>query len=430
MSEQQADDDVQETRTSACPHPEAVGKRWGDPIDEELQLDLQNYLDHWAELGPGEREGMLGPFQKVHLSGADVFWFAKRVRNEQGDVPDLHLEGASLAEVHLEGADLRFAHLEGVVLSAAHLEGANLHGAHLEGAALSWAYLEGANLGAAHLEGVKLSAAHMKGASFSAAHLNGASLIFAHLEGAAFRAVHLEGAALNAAHLEGADLSLAHLEGANLGTTWLDNKTVLTNAILDTTTCLRDIQWSGVGAVNLTGLDWRRVSRLGDETVLNSDASAEDFETAVRAYRQVAVQVRAQGLSEVADRFLYRAQVVQRFVLRKQRKFGGYLFSLLLALLAGYGYRLGRILIAYALIVIVFAAAFFASDVLSGQTPLTVQHAFDALQISLNAVHGRVFFAQFHLDTLQSWLATAESIVGIVIEGVFVAMLIQRFFAR
>ena len=34
------------------------------------------------------------------------------------------------------------------------------------------------------------------------------------------------------------------------------------------------------------------------------------------------------------------------------------------------------------------------------------------------------------LDTLQSWLATLESIVGIVIEGVFVAMLIQRFFGR
>jgi hypothetical protein len=40
----------------------------------------------------------------------------------------------------------------------------------------------------------------------------------------------------------------------------------------------------------------------------------------------------------------------------------------------------------------------------------------------------RVFFAQFHLDTLQSWLATAESIVGIVIEGVCLAMLIQRLF--
>jgi hypothetical protein len=43
-------------------------------------------------------------------------------------------------------------------------------------------------------------------------------------------------------------------------------------------------------------------------------------------------------------------------------------------------------------------------------------------------IHGRVFFAQFHLDTLQSWLATAESVIGIVIEGVFVAMIIQRLF--
>jgi hypothetical protein len=37
---------------------------------------------------------------------------------------------------------------------------------------------------------------------------------------------------------------------------------------------------------------------------------------------------------------------------------------------------------------------------------------------------------QFGLDTLQSWLATAESVIVIVIviEGVFVAMIIQRLF--
>ncbi|HEV8192689.1 MAG TPA: hypothetical protein VGP82_14580 [Ktedonobacterales bacterium] len=114
----------------------------------------------------------------------------------------------------------------------------------------------------------------------------------------------------------------------------------------------------------------------------------------------------------------------------RQRKVGGYLFSLLQDAPSGYGYRLGRIVVAYALIVGVLAAAFLASDVVSGQAALTVPQAFDALQISLNAVHGRVFFAQFHLDTLHSWLATAEAIVGIGIEGVFVAMLIQRFFGR
>ena len=115
-------------------------------------------------------------------------------------------------------------------------------------------------------------------------------------------------------------------------------------------------------------------------------------------------------------------------MLRRQHKIGAYLFSLLLALLAGYGYRLRRILIAYFLIVTVFMAAFLVTGVVSSQAAPKVPQAFDALQISLNAIHGRVFFAQFHLDTVQSWLATTESIIGIVIEGVFVAMLVQRFF--
>ncbi|HEV8193450.1 MAG TPA: hypothetical protein VGP82_18460 [Ktedonobacterales bacterium] len=175
---------------------------------------------------------------------------------------------------------------------------------------------------------------------------------------------------------------------------------------------------------------WTRPQRPCDERILASRRTANDIENVVWANRQVAVLLRAQGLNEQGDRFAYRAQVCQRAVLRKQRKLGGYLFSLLLAALAGYGYRLGRIVVAYALIFGVLAAASLASDEVSGQAPLTVPHAFDALQISLNAVHGRVVFAQFHLDTLHSWLATAEAIVGIGIEGVFVAMLIQHFFGR
>lgn len=51
-----------------------------------------------------------------------------------------------------------------------------------------------------------------------------------------------------------------------------------------------------------------------------------------------------------------------------------------------------------------------------------VSQAFDALQISLNAIHGWVFFAQFHLDSVHSSLTTPEPFIGIVVEGVFVAM--------
>jgi hypothetical protein len=45
-------------------------------------------------------------------------------------------------------------------------------------------------------------------------------------------------------------------------------------------------------------------------------------------------------------------------------------------------------------------------------------------------IHGRVFFAKLALDSVQAWIATVESVVGIMIEGVFVAMVIQRFFGR
>ena len=66
-----------------------------------------------------------------------------------------------------------------------------------------------------------------------------------------------------------------------------------------------------------------------------------------------------------------------------------------------------------------FAALFLGARYLGGET-IDVTQVTDALQISLNAIHGRVFFVQFGLDTAQSWIATIESVVGIVIEGVFV----------
>src|SRR5258708_18531576 len=88
MSEQQSQTvtAVQATRVSACPHPEAVGKRWGDPISEERQKALQGYVDLWQlRLEGGELRGR-GPFdrnsfmdadrERFRLTGADVFWLA------------------------------------------------------------------------------------------------------------------------------------------------------------------------------------------------------------------------------------------------------------------------------------------------------------------------------------------------------------------
>ncbi len=118
--------------TSACPHPEAVGTRWGDPISEERQVELQGYLDRWA--AEADHRARIGPFDKlmpgdvfgVSLTGADAFWLANQTRDVSGHAPSLRLDGANFHSAHLEGANLNAAHLEGVFLSRAHLEGANL----------------------------------------------------------------------------------------------------------------------------------------------------------------------------------------------------------------------------------------------------------------------------------------------------------------
>jgi uncharacterized protein YjbI with pentapeptide repeats len=356
-----------------------------------------------------------GPFAGVALTGADVYWLAERVRDDLGSVPDLHLEGA----------DLGGAQLEGAILNRTHLEGARLSGAHLERADLSGVHLEGADLSGAHLEGSTPRSAHLEGADLYEAHLEWANLNDAHLEGTLLSGVHLSGAHLYGAHLEGAYLYQAQLEGADLRIAWLDSKTVLSDAVLNAQTKLGDIHWSGVGAVDLTSATWANVPTLGDEhdVGLRSDAAAH--EGVVRAYRQLAAQLRAQGMSEVADRFLYRAQVVQRRLLRKLHRYGQWLGSWFLAALAGYGYKPSRTIIWYLATVTAFAVAYYFLGPTQGHTFLPD----GALVFSVTSFHGRGFFPE-NLS-FESWvtrLAALEAVTGLLIEISFIATFTQRFF--
>jgi uncharacterized protein YjbI with pentapeptide repeats len=414
-------------------------KRWGEPISPARQAELQEMLDAWhaPSADHGDRRSS---FHGVQLTGADVGWLAEQSgRDATGRMPNLHLEGAVLREAHLESANFWQAHLEGADLTLTHPEGAQLVAAHLEGANLSGVHLEGADLTLAHLKDANLAWGHLEGANLIEAYLEGAYLADARLEGTNFTTAHLEDAFLSRAHLEGANLGDARLERANLSGASFDKTSHLNDAVL-TGASFDQVTFDNT---NLTVVNWSLVDILGDERTARDtkfsdgepktrDARLYQYRAAARANRVLAVALNAQGLTEDATRFAYRAKVLQRTVYRLQRKRGAYLFSLLLAALAGYGYRLWRIFLAYGLIVTVFAVGYFASGgsvTSSASTGAgTVQAALDAFQISLNAIHGRVFFAQFGLDTFQSWLATIESVLGIVIEGTFVAMLIQRFF--
>ena len=188
---------------------------------------------------------------------------------------------------------------------------------------------------------------------------------------------------------------------------------------------------------NLSVVEWSKLEQLGEEhkarqkydgqgVLKSKEQQWIDYETAVRANRQLAVALLNQGLNEDAARFAYHAQVLQRKVLWQQRSIGKWLFSLLLALLAGYGYRMGRILIAYLLLVSLCAVAYFLLGMYYTPHLSFVQ----ALLESITAFHGRVFLELFASNTPQIWITAFEAVVGLVIEGVFIAMLTQRFFGK
>jgi hypothetical protein len=108
------------------------------------------------------------------------------------------------------------------------------------------------------------------------------------------------------------------------------------------------------------------------------------------------------------------------------RRFGQYLFSLFLDLLAGYGYRPGRSVIWYLVTIFGFALAYFAI----GHLPFFP----DAFVFSLTSFHGRGFFPGLgSANTLHSPLvviAAFEAVIGLVIEISFIATFTQRFFGR
>lgn len=405
----------------------------------------------------------------AHFEGADLDDAELGIAQADG----AHFEGASLRNVRLflarlENAHLDDANLENAGIESAHLKGAslaraNLHLARLRGADLAEADLEGANLRRALLDEWVLSGTTHT--TLTNAHLAGACLADVHLERADLQGADLTRADLTRARLEGANLTSARLAGADLRRAVFDPATIVDNVLLDDGRAgpprVSGLRWGGA---NLMLVDWSRAPRLGDESRLQRapvprplgapvraepsmappaepqpprdraarrTASLAGRRDVVHAYQQLAQALQKQGLGERAAPYAYRGQVLQRrlylrqaFWQRRPEQIGRYLFSLLLAVLTGYGHRMGRILIAYALVVAGCAAGYFALGVREGP-PITWP---EAVLVSITAFHGRVYAAQFPPGSLQSWATVFEAVVGLVIEGIFIAMLTQRFF--
>jgi uncharacterized protein YjbI with pentapeptide repeats len=353
------------------------------------------------------------------------------------------LRGVYLANVNLSGASLMVCDFSNANLLHTNLSGADLFGTNLSGATLDGANLHGAKLMSTDLRSTQLVNADLTNAGFFLASLSGANLIG------------------------------ANLVGASLVRARLDGDTDLTDAHMDAHTSLADVKW---GSVSLSRVRWADANTLGDEDAArqpnypngrqkDNATRLADYQNAVVAYRQVSTVLRSLGLNEHADRYAYRAQLVQRQVLWRQaflrqegrrigllqrfRKLAAYLGSGLLDLIAGYGYQPLRSLATYIATIAFFAILYWSvtNDVSLthglftqviiwlGMTPPppTSQHlqGYEAVVVSMTSFHGRGFFqpTQSPGDKV-AILAAIEAAIGLLLEITFIATFTQRFFAR
>jgi uncharacterized protein YjbI with pentapeptide repeats len=429
-----------------------IGQPWR--TEPEIDTKRQEQLAASRSTAPDIEQGIY-PFKGMQLSRADVEWLLATHEHGRGPVDwsdesqrereGLDVRGADLRNVdlsHLPLARLRGGNMvsevrtvEQLSVAALHLEGAILRETHLEGVMLRHAYLDHANLHGAHLEEALLVGIHAEGIELYEAHLERARLSRANLQSADLVRSHLERADLRWANLDDADLSEAHLEEARLNRALLNRVTALEDTVLGNKerayVSLADVQW---GDANLTVVKWSQVDMLGDEQearqrrrngeVKDAAMRLREFETAARANQQLANVLQAQGVNEDAKRFAYRAQKLQRIVLRRQKKFGPYLFSLFLDGVAGYGYRPQRCLYVYVLALIGFTLAHYIVGVLAGPHLTWLS----ALAVSVQSLHGRIF--SFQPSDPQTLLNTIEAFVGLFIEAIVVAVITQRILGK
>jgi uncharacterized protein YjbI with pentapeptide repeats len=422
-------------------HAEGYYWRSESPIDEIRQAELRQRMAVEADIEVGRYPFRDEQGARIALTRADVEWMLA----EQGPIfwediatrwrHSLDLRGADLSGVdlsHLPMArcilglsfDVRTA-IKQLPLPASEKQKQQLGEA-------ATCRLDGANLFGTHLEGAQLGGAYLGGARFRDTHLESAFLRDARLVSPVTRERPVD----EPWYRPFTNLRLCHFdENASLNDVTLSNGRE--------TIRVADIRWNGV---NISVMEWDGV-RLGDELLADrykkpperyqpEDGLPLDqidaYKIAVRANRQVATVLRAQGMNEIADQFAYRAHRCQRRLyrlrLRGPRSWGRYVSSCFLNVLAGYGYRPLKAIGVYGAVVLLFAAVYIF---LAKGAALSMGGVRECIVISLAAFHGGGFVSgSFPPATPLAAISVLESFVGLIIEAGFIAAITNRFFSR
>lgn len=460
--------------------------------EPEIPMDRQTFLSELVQRAKNSVVDD-APFRGQRLTRADVEWLLAKAEVEPPSEPHTHAPRQAQRKLDLRGADFHDSERHPVDLSALPLDDVDLSGAHLELVSLYRASLNRAHFTQAFLTGTNLSRAKLLGhADFKHAQLQGADLSEAQLDDADLHlasmqyadlrkaslchadllGAELEGADLRNAHLEGADLSQAHLEGrvldatqdkgelaayrtwvpdfpadlpgANLSLAYFDIATRMDGTTLGNRRSFArvvDAHWQGA---NLAVTNWPKQPILGEELeardMLKSlkskgiklaapGGASVILEPALRANRQMATELKSQGLAEQAIHFSRRAQLLETRIQLEQRKWIGPLTTLLLDSLAnafaGYGYKPQRSIGIYLLMIGGFAVAYHQLGGTGGQHLPWLE----SVVISLTAFHGRGFFSQLYQPgDPASVLAAFEAVIGLIIEISFIVIFTKRFY--
>lgn len=427
--------------------------------------------------------------QRAKLLGAQLQRADLRMAKMQNaNLSQARLEEAVLIEAQMERVNFDNAQLQKADLSEAQLQGAIFFGADLRGADFNRAQLQNAIFVEARMDEVNLYYADLRGGSLNEAQLHMVDLRKAQLQGTIFFGADLRGANFSEAHLEsGVSLAGTALSPADLRATTLDARTNLAGVTLGDIehgfVSVADTAWNGV---NLANVGWDALCSPGGQ--LGDEQRAHDpqhkmgglktpgdmlagYQEAVRAYRQLSVALQAQGLTEQSVWLGYRAQKLHHTVLTLQLAYllqtrrqgswwrrvrevarlrGRVLFSRVLDRVAGYGYKPRKSVTSYLMVQLIFIVLYLLIGLQNfvatghhlpgGSTPLQAAWAalLEACILSVTSFHGRAFLPgstgnfvnNVPLPTTLMFGGTAavEAIVGLLIEAILVATLIQRFF--
>lgn len=261
------------------------------------------------------------PFVGQTLSRADIEHILS-LQSPQG----LDLRGADLRGIDLSGLDLHgvrlgehdplaseseqrdyAARLENAVLTGVNFEGSIAPGVSFAGSDLRAARFTNANVAGALFIDAALLKVDFTGAQCTNANFTNATMVETNLTGATFVGALMTQCKMQRARLYKTDFGLAHLGAVDLRQSFCDEETYLGGAFLQEAYLdgmrLRD--------VDLSAIDWRKVTRLGEELEAAHVAPASQanhYRIAARTYRHLGITLRAQGISEEGNRFLARSR--------------------------------------------------------------------------------------------------------------------------